>query len=140
MVTRADPFQFTTEPGTNPVPFTVRVNAAVAAVALAGDNELMEGTGFERPRTPPLPVTLAKVPSGNAPMELMTRMESELEAAVELTETATLATTPLLIVLEPGPIAAQVTNPVLDAQLRVWLAAVSDGPAATTSDVISLGG
>jgi hypothetical protein len=32
---------------TNPVPLTVKVNAAPPAVALAGDNELIVGTGFD---------------------------------------------------------------------------------------------
>ncbi len=46
VVVRLDPFQFTTEPLMNPVPVTVKVNAAVPAVALAGDSVLIVGTGF----------------------------------------------------------------------------------------------
>jgi len=43
VVVRADPFQLTTEPLTNPLPFTVKVKAAPPAVALDGARELMEG-------------------------------------------------------------------------------------------------
>src|SRR5579871_289741 len=46
VVVRLDPFHRTTAPLTNPEPFTVSVNAAVPAVALAGDSELIVGTGF----------------------------------------------------------------------------------------------
>jgi hypothetical protein len=60
VVVRLDPFHFTTDPVTNPVPVTVNVNAAVPAVALDGDSVLMVGTGFaalivnaELPDVPP---------------------------------------------------------------------------------------
>src|SRR5882762_1402711 len=60
VVVRFVPFQLTTEPLRNPVPFTVSVNAAVPAVAFAGDSELIAGTGFvalivkaELPDVPP---------------------------------------------------------------------------------------
>src|SRR5262249_28233955 len=43
VVSRLDPFQFTTEPLTNPLPFTVNVNAAVPAVAELGDRDLIAG-------------------------------------------------------------------------------------------------
>src|SRR5581483_1135545 len=46
VVVRLDPFQFTTAPATKPVPFTVSVNAVPPAVPLAGDSELIVGTGF----------------------------------------------------------------------------------------------
>jgi len=46
VVVRLDPFQFTTEPLMNPVPVTVKVNAAAPAVALAGDSVLIVGTAF----------------------------------------------------------------------------------------------
>jgi hypothetical protein len=46
VVVRLDPFQFTTEPLMNPVPVTVKVNAAVPAVALPGDSALIAGIGF----------------------------------------------------------------------------------------------
>src|SRR5207244_9842066 len=43
VVVRLAPFQLTTDPLTNPLPFTVRVNAAPPAVADDGDSELIEG-------------------------------------------------------------------------------------------------
>ena len=46
VVVRLLPFQFTTVLEMNPVPFTVRVNAAPPAVAFAGDSELTVGTGL----------------------------------------------------------------------------------------------
>ena len=46
VVVRLDPFQFTTEPLMNSVPFTVRVKAEVPNVALAGDSEVMVGIGL----------------------------------------------------------------------------------------------
>ena len=42
-VVRLVPFQFTTDPLTNPLPFTVRVKALVPAVADEGDNDVIEG-------------------------------------------------------------------------------------------------
>src|SRR5262249_39090710 len=45
-VVRLDPFHFTTDVDRNPVPFTVRLNAAPPAVALVGDNEPIVGTGL----------------------------------------------------------------------------------------------
>jgi len=66
VVVRLLPFQLTTEPETNPVPLTVRVNAAPPAVALAGDSELIVGTGFVCVTVivPPLAVMAKEVPSG----------------------------------------------------------------------------
>jgi hypothetical protein len=68
VVVRLDPFHFTTDPLVNPVPFTVSVNAAVPAVAEAGDNVLIVGTGFaalmtkaEAPDVPPPGVGLNTV-------------------------------------------------------------------------------
>jgi hypothetical protein len=46
VVVRADPFQFTVEPETKPVPFTVSVNAAPPAVAEAGLRPVVVGTGL----------------------------------------------------------------------------------------------
>ena len=46
VVARVLSFQFTSAPETNPVPFTVRTNAAVPAVAFPGESELIVGTGF----------------------------------------------------------------------------------------------
>ena len=46
VVVRFVPFQLTTDPLRNPVPFTVTVKAAVPAVALDGDSELTVGIGL----------------------------------------------------------------------------------------------
>jgi hypothetical protein len=47
VVVRLAPFQFTTEPLTNPVPFTVCVKATPPAVAFDGESEVIVGTGFD---------------------------------------------------------------------------------------------
>src|SRR5579872_3411824 len=47
VVVRLEPFHLTTEPFINPLPFTVRVNAAPPAVPLAGNSEVTEGTGLD---------------------------------------------------------------------------------------------
>ena len=46
VVGRVAPFQRTTDALTNPLPFTVRVNAAAPAVTLDGDSDTTPGTGF----------------------------------------------------------------------------------------------
>src|SRR5258708_36088130 len=46
VVVRPVPFQYTTEPLTNPFPFTVTVKAALPAVADEGDNEVTAGVGL----------------------------------------------------------------------------------------------
>jgi hypothetical protein len=47
VVTRGLPFHFTTEAGTNPAPFTVRVNADLpGAVASGASGWSTKGTGF----------------------------------------------------------------------------------------------
>jgi hypothetical protein len=46
VVVRFDPFQFTVEPETKPVPFTVSVNPAPPAVAEAGLRPVVVGTGL----------------------------------------------------------------------------------------------
>src|SRR5580700_4029640 len=46
VVARAAPFQCTAELVWNPVPCTVKVNDAPPCVALAGDSEVMAGTGL----------------------------------------------------------------------------------------------
>src|SRR6266567_3962442 len=46
VVDRFAPFQFTTDPLTKPLPFTVRVKAAVPAVADEGDSEAIDGVGL----------------------------------------------------------------------------------------------
>ena len=58
VVTRALPFQFTTDPETKPVPFTVRVNPGPpGAVASGTSGWLMSGTGFTAPAVAIVPVT-----------------------------------------------------------------------------------
>ena len=47
VVVRSAPFQRTTEPDTNPVPFTVSVNAPLPAAAEDGERDVNAGTGFE---------------------------------------------------------------------------------------------
>ena len=46
VVPRVDPFQLTTEAPVNPLPFTVKVNAAPPAEAVEGDSEVTEGAGL----------------------------------------------------------------------------------------------
>jgi len=46
VVVRLLPFHLTTELGTKPLPFSVRVNAEPPATTTAGDRELSEGAGF----------------------------------------------------------------------------------------------
>jgi hypothetical protein len=46
VVALAAPLNFTAEPDTKPVPFTVRVKAALPAVALGGTIEISVGTGL----------------------------------------------------------------------------------------------
>src|SRR5689334_12756720 len=46
VVVRFVPFQFTMEPATNPLPFTVRVKAPLPAAAEDGDNNVIEGVGL----------------------------------------------------------------------------------------------
>ena len=47
VVARAMPFHFTTEAGTNPVPFTVKVNPIPPGEMVSGTSGwLVEGTGF----------------------------------------------------------------------------------------------
>ena len=47
VVTRAEPFQFTTEPDTKLVPFTVRVKPELPAVVEVGLMDVVVGTGFK---------------------------------------------------------------------------------------------
>ncbi len=44
-------FHRTTEVETKPLPFTVKLNAGAPAVTVAGEMELIAGTGFEEPVT-----------------------------------------------------------------------------------------
>jgi hypothetical protein len=46
VVVRFEPFHRTTDPLTNPLPFTVKVKAAPPAVALEGEIEVIAGTGL----------------------------------------------------------------------------------------------
>src|SRR5579872_7114180 len=69
VVVRLEPFHLTTEPFMNPLPFTVRVNAAPPAVPLVGNSEVTEGTGLAALMTKP---TLADVPPPGAGLETVT--------------------------------------------------------------------
>src|SRR5689334_8817670 len=84
VVVRLEPFQVTTEPPTNPLPFTVSVKAALPAVAEAGDSEMIDGNGLGAavmvklalPEVPPpgagLNTVTCEVPAAaisNAPMD-----------------------------------------------------------------------
>src|SRR5205809_3453782 len=58
VVARALPFQFTTDPETKPVPFTVSVNPAPpGAIASGTSGWLISGTGFAAPGAAIVPVT-----------------------------------------------------------------------------------
>src|SRR4030095_14014808 len=47
VVVRSLPFQFTTEPGTKPVPFTIRLNSGPPGATASGTSGwLISGTGF----------------------------------------------------------------------------------------------
>src|SRR3954465_1857052 len=46
VVVRGEPFQFTTEPLPNPLPYTVRVNAAPPLVAVEGLRDVRVGGGL----------------------------------------------------------------------------------------------
>jgi len=58
VVVRALPFQFTTDPDTNPVPFTVSVNPPPPGATASGTRGwLMSGTGFATPVSAIIPIT-----------------------------------------------------------------------------------
>jgi hypothetical protein len=58
VVARALPFQFTNEPDTKPVPFTVSVNSAPPGAMASGTSGwLISGTGFAVHVTMDIPVT-----------------------------------------------------------------------------------
>src|ERR1019366_8782098 len=82
VVVRFVPFQFTTEPLTNPLPFTVRAKAPAPAVAQEGDNDVIDGTGLGacHPWTvivPPVAGIAAPVPSANASTAFTTEIGTE---------------------------------------------------------------
>jgi len=60
-------------------------------------------------------------------------------ALVEVSVTATAATTPLPIAVPFIPLARQVTDPLLGLQVSDLLAAVRAGPAAMLRETTSLG-
>src|SRR5262249_28602859 len=61
VVTRALPFQFTTDALVKPDPFTVRENAPLVAIALDGDSELTTGTGADTAVTVTVGLVAARV-------------------------------------------------------------------------------
>jgi hypothetical protein len=70
VVVRALPFQFTTAPETNPVPFTVRVNVAAPGAFCPGDKgALISGSGF---------VASAEDPNANTIVTITARVEKLL--------------------------------------------------------------
>src|SRR5579862_7374842 len=50
-VVRLDPFHLTTDPLTNPLPCTVKVNAAPPVVTNVGESEVIVGTGLAMVKT-----------------------------------------------------------------------------------------
>jgi len=117
VVVRLDPFQFTTDPLINPLPFTVRVKAAVPAVAETGDREVIDGTGLagcplRTVMMPPVVEIDDPVPSANATTAFTTEIGTEELLVDEGSVTATCATTPLLIEVEFTPNARHIIDPV----------------------------
>jgi len=84
---------------------------------------------------PPAPVTVVQVPSGKAPIALLTGSETTL-LLVELNVAETVATTPLPIAVVFDPLTTQVTAPPAGLHARVLPAVVRTGPAAAVNDVI----
>ena len=130
VVVRAPPFQFTTEEGVNPAPFTVRVKERPPANAVAGNSEIIDGTGCSTLMVPPVPVMVALVPTARTAKRLPTAMGTE-EPAIPggKSNWDTVATTPVPIVFAFIPVAKQMTVPLAALQLSVFPAAVSAGPA-----------
>jgi len=140
-VVLGDPFQLTTEPLMNPLPFTVRVKAAVPAVALVGDSDVIVGTGFA-PWTvmmPPVPETAAVVPSANAPKVLPIETGTDELLVADASVTVTTAATPLPIVLEFKPEAKHINDPLPALQLSVLPAVVRAEPEAMLTAATSPG-
>src|SRR5439155_23111953 len=76
VVARGLPFQFTSAPETNPVPFTVRVNPGPpGAVASGTRGWLISGTGFAVPVVADIPVTdlLNSIKARRRPIEQRTK-------------------------------------------------------------------
>ena len=136
VVDRFAPFQFTTDPLINPLPFTVSVKAAVPAVAKAGDNEVIDGTGLGacHPRTvmlPPVAGIDAPVPSASACTAFATEIVTEGPLVAAASVTLTCATTPLLIVVEFTPNARHINDPFPGLHEIDLPALVSAVPATT---------
>ena len=101
---------------------------------------VITGAAFSRVIVPPLAVMVSDEAFEDAPIALLTDIESDVLAVPAAIVAVTMATRPLLIVLEFIPLAIQVTNPVPEAQVSVLLAEVSAAPAVTLREVISLEG
>jgi len=139
VVVRLVPFQFTTDPLMNPVPFTVRVKAAPPAVAADGDREVMEGTGLVGTlMVPPVPVTDVTLPSTKAPRVFMTDRGTD-KLLVGVSVTVTTAAMPLPMVWEFMPLVRHVVDPVIALHVSVLPEAVNAGPATRLREATSPG-
>jgi hypothetical protein len=142
VVVRLDPFQFTTDPLTNPDPLTVRVNAAPPTVVAVGDREVIDGTGLfvcqlVAVTTPPVPEVAAEVPSEREAMVPETEIGIDPVLVAEARVTVTTARTPLATALLFIPVARQIICPVRAVQLRTLPAAVAAAPGAALMAVTS---
>jgi hypothetical protein len=95
VVVLAAPLNFTTEPETNPVPFTVNVKAAPPAVALVGESDVIVGAGLftangELPVVPPPGAGFVTV-TGKEPMAAMSGAVIAAVSCVALTKVVVLA-------------------------------------------------
>jgi 3,4-dihydroxy-2-butanone 4-phosphate synthase len=95
VVVRAFPLNFTAEAATNPVPFTVNVNAAPPAVALAGESVVMVGTGLFTVKATAFDVPPPGIPfvtvTGNVPAVAMSAAVMAAVICVALTNVVVFA-------------------------------------------------
>jgi hypothetical protein len=78
-------------------------------------------------------------PFAKAAVALLTAMGTVAPLVAGERVTVTVATTPLPIVESVAPIAMHVTEPLTELHVRVLLAPLSAAPAATTTEVASVG-
>ncbi len=119
---------------------TVQVVLAPAA-RLVGEHcsEDNPGCQFCTVTMPAVADRASVAPLAQAASGLLTAMGTEEPLVAGERVTVTVATTPLPIVESVVPVAAQVTDPEAELQVRVLPALVSAAPGATTTDVASLG-
>jgi hypothetical protein len=142
VVDRFTPFQLTTDPLINPLPFTVKMNAAVPAMADEGESEVIDVAGFEvcPPWTlifPPVAGIDAPVPSANASTALNAEIVTEGPLAAAASVTVTCAMIPPLIVVEFIPNARHTNVPRPGLHEIVLPALVSAAPATTLREATS---